>query len=243
MKRQYKIFSTPSDLANYFAGELINHIRKTAGKNRPFTIALSGGSTPRLLFEILAEKYRESVDWSFVHFFWGDERCVPPDDPESNFRTASLIFLSKIKIPASCVHRIRGEENPQKEAVRYSSDISKFTRKINELPAFDIIILGMGDDGHTASIFPDNLSLLGSEKICEAASHPVSGQIRITITGKVINNADYVYFMVTGDSKALRIKQIFKKEPASLNFPAAHIAPLHGKAIWLLDQKAGSQIV
>ena len=243
MSDNVKIFRTPSDLATYFAEELIDHIRKAGGKKKPFTIALSGGSTPKLLFEILAERYSESEDWRYVHFFWGDERCVPPDDPESNFGTASLIFLSKIKIPAENIHMIRGEENPQREAARYSEEIRKFTSQTNGLPALNIIILGMGDDGHTASIFPGNLHLLESEKICETASHPVSGQQRITMTGKVINNANSVCFMVTGDSKAKIIKQIFKKEPASLNFPATHIVPMHGRAFWLLDEKAGAYLI
>ena len=243
MSDSVKIFHTPSDLAGYFAEELIARIRKAARNQRPFTIALSGGSTPKFLFKILAEKYSVSVDWRYVHFFWGDERCVPPDDPESNFGAASLIFLSKIKIPAENIHMIHGEENPRREAARYSEEIRKFTSQTNGLPAFDIIILGMGDDGHTASIFPGNLHLLESEKICETALHPVSGQQRITITGKVINNSDSVYFMVTGDSKAKIIKQIFKKEPASLNFPATHIIPMQGRAFWLLDEKAGAYII
>ena len=143
-----------------------------------------------------------AVDWSFVHFFWGDERCVPPDDPESNFGMVNSGFLSKIDIPAINIHRIRGEEDPSTEAVRYSSEIVNYTRTTCGLPVFDQIILGMGEDGHTVSIFPSNSEMLYSEKICEVATHPLSGQKRITITGKVINNSDVVTFLVTGHSKA-----------------------------------------
>ena len=240
LKIPYKIYKTPHDLAEAFARELINNIKTAADKKKSFTIALSGGSTPRILYSVLAEKSGQAVDWSFVHFFWGDERCVPPDDAESNFGMVNSGFLSKIDIPAINIHRIRGEADPSAEAVRYSSEIVSYTRTTGGLPVFDQIILGMGEDGHTVSIFPSNSEMLCSDNVCEVATHPLTGKKRITITGKVINNSAAVTFLVTGHSKAGVVEQIFNK---GLVFPASCINPSHGRLIWLLDEKAGLFIV
>ncbi len=242
MNRTVRIYQTPQELAEAFASELVNLVNRTGKKKRPFTIALSGGNTPKLLFEILADKYRESVDWSNVHLFWVDERCVPQADPESNYGMTRQILLNKIIIPENNIHRIRGEEEPEKEALRYSEEIKAYTRTRNNIPAFDLIILGMGDDGHTASIFPGNLKLLSSDRVCEEAAHPVSGQKRVTITGKVINNASEIYFIVTGSGKAPAVGRIFNKDAESVNFPAAYVVPSYGKLTWLLDKKAGEFI-
>jgi 6-phosphogluconolactonase len=239
LNRIVRIFRTPEELAETFALELVNRIREAEVKRSSFTIALSGGSTPALLYSILAEKHGNAIDWSFVHLFWGDERCVGPGDPESNFGMTDKKLISKINIPASNIHRVKGEADPVKEAVRYSEEIVRYTRTEKNIPVFDQIILGMGEDGHTASIFPENKELLTGEKICDVALHPVSGQKRITITGKVINNADEITFLVTGHSKAHVIEQIFKEEAS---FPASLIVPLHGKIIWFIDEKAGELI-
>ncbi|MCU0473233.1 MAG: 6-phosphogluconolactonase [Bacteroidales bacterium] len=242
MDRLYKIYPTPESLAEAFAGDMVNMIKESEKKRSVFTVVLSGGNTPRLLFSVLAGKYIKSVDWSLVHFFWGDERCVPPEDPESNYGVAFQFFLSKIEIPGKNIHRIRGEDEPEREAVRYSEEITAFVRTKNNYPAFDLIILGMGDDGHTASIFPRNMELLDSDDICKATVHPVTGQRRITITGKVINNSDLVIFLVTGQNKAKIIDSIFNKRADLVTFPASFIVPLHGKEIWLLDKQAGKYI-
>jgi 6-phosphogluconolactonase len=239
LKRPFIIYKTPQALAEAFALELIKEITEAADKKSPFTIALSGGRTPGILYSVLAENYGQAVDWQYVHFFWGDERCVPPDDPESNFGAVASIFLSRIDIPEMNIHRIRGEADPEAEAVRYSSEIIDNTRSSGGIPAFDHIILGMGGDGHTVSIFPSNTELLYSDKLCEVAAHPLTGQKRVTITGKVINNSDAVTFLVTGHSKAKMVEQIFKKES---DFPASFIIPAHGRLIWLLDEKAGRYV-
>jgi 6-phosphogluconolactonase len=242
LNRSVKIFPSSHKLAEVLASDLIRQINKARQIATPLTIVLSGGTTPKLLFRILAEKYAESVDWSYVHLFWGDERCVPPDDPESNFGMTREILLSKIEIPENNIHRIRGEENPEMEALRYSDDIVVFTPLRNRIPHFDIIILGMGNDGHTASIFPGSLNLMKSDKVCEVSVHPVTRQKRVTLTGKVINNAGRIVFMVTGTEKAHIIRDIFNKEAVSTNYPATYIVPTHGKVEWLLDEKAGEFI-
>ncbi len=239
MKQSYKIFSTPQDLAEVFASDLISRIKEAEKEKLPLTIAVSGGKTPKLLFSVIADKYSQSVDWSYVHFFWVDERCVPSDDPESNFGMTQRLLLEKIKIPQKNIHRMRGEGDPVIEAVRYSEEVLKYARQENRLPAFDIIILGIGDDGHTASIFTENSGLLSSERICETAVHPVSGQNRITLTGKVINNAEAIFFLVTGMSKADIIHKIFGRSSDAVMFPAAHIFSFRGKTTWMLDEESG----
>jgi 6-phosphogluconolactonase len=243
MNRIFKIFPAPEDLAEAFAEELANRIKKAEKSGSPVTIAISGGNTPKLLFSVLAEKYSSVLPWSMIRLFWVDERCVLPDDPESNFGMTQKILLNKIEIAPENIHRIHGEADPVKEASRYSNVIIANTYKKENLPVFDIVILGMGDDGHTASIFPGNMELLSSEKICDTAFHPVSGQMRITITGKVINNSDMIFFLVTGLNKANIINEIFCNSANAGKFPAAHIQSTHGKTTWLLDREAGKYVV
>lgn len=242
MNKTVRIFPTSQLLAEAFAVELITQIKEVTKKGDNYTLSLSGGNTPKILFSVLAEKYSESVDWNFVHFFWGDERCVSSDNPESNYGTAYKILLEKINISDSNIHRITGDADPEKEAARYSQEVFSFTRQYNNLPLFDHIILGIGDDGHTASIFPHNIELLYSKKICDVALHPLTGQKRITITGGVINNADNITFLVSGQSKAVVIANIFNKNPLADNYPAAHVVPDHGTITWFIDEKAGSAL-
>jgi 6-phosphogluconolactonase len=238
----YRIFSTPGEVAEAVASELADRINWAKSSQAFFTVALSGGNTPKLLFQVLEKKYSSLIDWKFVHFFWGDERCVPPEDEDSNFGMTKKILLSHIQIPDENVHRIRGENNPAMESERYADEIVKFTRSENELPVMDIIILGMGEDGHTASIFPGDQDLIHSDKLCEIGVHPVSGQKRVTLTGKVINNADTVLFMITGKGKAEVVRAILRKDKLSINYPAALVAPRTGTLKWYLDAEAGKYL-
>lgn len=240
MIKTVKIFPSPQLLAEVMALILVNQINDAERRKSPVTIALSGGNTPTLLFSVLADKYADSVNWRFVHFFWVDERCVSPDDPESNYGTVCRILFDKITIPDSCIHRIIGEDDPEKEAARYSHEILKFVRSADNLPVFDHIVLGMGADGHTASIFPGNIKLFKSEEICDVTTHPLTGQKRVTITGSVINNADNITFLVTGHNKSGIIDDILQNNLAADNYPAAKVVPLNGKVHWLIDKEAGS---
>ena len=242
MDKTVKIFSSPLELAEKFAEELVHMIRKSAKLKRSFTIALSGGSTPELLYSLLSEKYSEPAIWQSVHFFWGDERCVSPNNSESNFGAANDRFLSKIEIPSANIHRIRGEDDPVREALRYSEEISLFIAKRNGIPSFDLILLGLGEDGHTASIFPGHLDFFKSFNLCEVAVHPSTSQKRITVTGKVINNADALTFLVSGKQKADVVKKLFKKDPLALNYPAYYVVPVHGSISWFIDKEAASLI-
>lgn len=239
LDKSVKIFSTPYELAEKFAEELVKMITESAKKKKPVSVALSGGTTPELFFSLLGDHFSNLAPWEYVNFFWVDERCVPPDDPESNYGMTRRKLLEKIDIPFSNIHRIKGEEDPEKEASRYSEEISVNTVKRDGLPVFDLIILGLGEDGHTASIFPGHNELFSSGKICEVTVHPVTLQKRITITGRVINNADSVIFLVTGKKKAVIVDKIIKKSQSALNFPASGIFPVHGALHWFIDEDAG----
>jgi len=237
---QLNIFPTPYELAEKFAQEMVLMINESAKNRNPFTIALSGGTTPELLFSVIGDHFSKSVQWKFVQFFWGDERCVPADSSESNFGMTKRRLLDKIDIPSSNIHRIIGENDPESEAVRYSEEISCNTIHRNSLPVFDLVILGLGDDGHTASIFPDHPELFSSDKICEVAVHPLTNQRRITITGRVLNNAEALVFLVTGRKKAVIVENIIKKSPFAQNLPASYIVPVNGNLTWYIDKEAGT---
>ena len=235
---EVRVFSSPYELAEKFAEELVIMINESAKQKIPVSVVLSGGSTPELLYSVLGDHFSGSVSWDYVHLFWGDERCVPPDDHESNYGMTRTRLLNKINIPSANIHRIRGEVDPVEEADRYSQEISVNTRKRNGLPLFDIVILGLGEDGHTASLFPSDKELFNSGKICEVATHPLTFRKRITITGKIINNADSVVFLVTGEKKSKIIENVIKKRPYAINFPASLVVPLYGHLTWFLDEEA-----
>lgn len=234
------ISTTPQETVENFAKYLVELIENK--KDDKFNIALSGGNTPKLLFYYLKENYLNKIDWGNVHFYWGDERCVPPDSEESNFGNAFDLFLNSEEIPSKNIHRILGENIPEEEAEVYSEIILVNLPIVNKLPQFDLIWLGLGDDGHTASIFPNQMEILNSNKICEVAEHPESGQKRITLTGNVINNAKNISFLVTGENKAQVINEIFNKKNNFEHYPASHIKAEKGELNWFLDENAASKL-
>jgi 6-phosphogluconolactonase len=201
-------------------------------------LSLSGGSTPEIIYKYLSADYKHKIDWRKVHLFWGDERCVPPDREQSNYGMIKKYLLNFIDIPEKNVHPVDGENDPEKEAVRYSEVIKKIVPLKNGFPVFDLVMLGLGDDGHTASIFPDQMQILISKNICEVAVHPSTEQKRITLSGTVINNARKVIFLITGKSKATIVKQVL--EAKSKKFPAEFIHPINGKLEFYLDSDAAS---
>ncbi|HVN58822.1 MAG TPA: 6-phosphogluconolactonase [Bacteroidales bacterium] len=241
MQTLIKISDDQGILADELAAEISELVNKSASRKKPFFMALSGGTTPELLFGILGRKFGRSTDWSHTHIFWADERCVPPGDKESNYGMTRRNLLDLISIPESNIHRINGEAPPEEEAKSYSSEISNLVPALNGWPAFDLVLLGLGNDGHTASIFAGDKRLLRSEHICCVATHPVSGQKRITITGKVINNAFRVFFLVTGLSKADVVAEVIEC-PGEVDYPAASIEPEHGLLKWYLDNDAASML-
>ena len=210
-----------------------------ASSDNPVHIALSGGSTPKIVFEELVRKY-SGIDWSRVHLYWGDERCVPPGDADSNYGMTAVLLLSKIGIPGENIHRIKGENDPGEEAGRYGALLEEKLPEGNGLPRFNLVILGMGDDGHTASVFPHEIDLWDSEQNCEVAVHPDTGQKRITITGKLVNNAEVVAFLVTGSGKAEKVREIINQEGGYATYPASLVAPASGALYWFMDAAAAN---
>lgn len=240
MNNKIKIYQTPQLLAEGLAEFFWKLSEKVLNEKEIYSIALSGGSTPKIFFSALASEYRYKINWENVHLFWVDERCVPPTDIESNFGMTKQFLIDKIPIPEKNIHRMKGEMDTEEEAERYSLEITKNLPAKNSLPVFDFIMLGIGEDGHTASIFPNQMNLLQSEKICGTAYHPVSHQKRITLTGKVINNSSEVAFVVTGKNKAVIISDIFTKDKRSESYPASYINPTSGNLYWFLDNESAS---
>ena len=193
-----KIYKDKQEVAEQFSSYFVDQLKDKAA----FHVALSGGSTPKIVFDVLAEDFSDKVDWSKVHFYWGDERCVSPSDDESNYKMTVEHLFSKINVPEANIHRILGEKDPVNEAMRYGNLLEINLDRVDDVPQFDLLILGMGDDGHTASIFPHEIDLWDSEEHCVVATHPDSGQKRVSINGKVINTSKEVAFLVTGASKA-----------------------------------------
>ena len=234
MKPILKIFSNTNEIAEEVASIL--NVLTSSTDNKSIHIALFGGNTPKKIFSCLKEKAGNKLADKRVHFWWSDERCVPPTDNDSNYKWANELWLKPTGIPSTNIHRIKGENDPVNEAVRYSNEMGKWIEVKNALPLFDLIMLGLGDDGHTASIFPNQMNLLISGNWCEVSTNPVSGQKRITFTGKVINNASKVVFISTGERKAEMIKNVVIE--AKPEYPASHIKPSNGEIIWLLDEEA-----
>lgn len=238
-RRRHYIYPDLDTLAAAFVCDLNRFLKETGDAGKTVHIALSGGSTPLAVFRQLVHA-TQPEEWMHVHLYWGDERCVPAEDPESNYGNARRLFIDSLGIPQERIHFIRGGEDPEKEAERYSQLLMDQLPVENGFPVFDWIWLGMGPDGHTASIFPDQLQLWKSEKPCVATTHPESGQRRISITGGVINGARQVAFLVSGKNKSSVVNEIVMKEGCYLDYPAFYVAPASGNLEWYLDMEATS---
>ena len=237
-KRNY-IYPDSDTLTAAFTCEFSRTILEYAEEGKQIHIAVSGGSTPINIFRQLAEQ-TTAEEWSNVSLYWGDERCVPPDHPDSNYGSALEAMLKPLNLPRERIHRIRGEEKPLGEADRYGKELLKYLPSENGFPVFDWIWLGLGADGHTASIFPHQIELWTAGSPCIVSSHPETTQPRISITGGVINAARRVSFIAAGQEKAEVIKEIFFKEGRHMEYPAFYVDPVSGNLEWFLDQNAAS---
>ena len=249
MKRIIKKFKSAEELALELAKKLKEEIEKKSKLHEKYFLSLSGGSTPKVLFKILADfPYSKGIKWDNVHLFWGDERCVPPEDVESNYGMTKKLLLSKVEIPKENIHRIKGEANPEEEASRYSEEIKKSVLIEKELPRFNCILLGMGEDGHTASLFPGKQLNAVSQNICGVAektiskSHGENIQRRISLTRDVICHSENIYFLVTGNKKAKTLSDIIKETPDKNKYPASGIHNINGYSEWWVDEAAASDI-
>lgn len=234
----HKIFQTADEVVRSLADDL----QAYSELGRPVHISLSGGSTPKMLFQQLAAApYVTSIQWQHLHFWWGDERCVAPDDAESNYGEANTLLFQHIQIPAENIHRIRGESDPQTEAKRFAQEMAETLPTTQGLPVFDWILLGVGPDGHTASLFPGATDYQ-DERLAIVASHPESGQSRISKTAQVLQAAQRISYLVLGAGKRDIIHEIHTTPADALPYPAAKIQSSQGKTEWYLDLDAAAKI-
>jgi 6-phosphogluconolactonase len=221
------------------AAEEFHRLAETAVRERGrFSVALSGGNTPRTVYSLLASEHAQ-LPWDGIHIFFGDERHVPPDNPDSNFRMANESLLSKVPIPQKNVHRIRAELDADAAAKEYERELREYFELIDhDWPRFDFIFLGLGDDGHTASLFPGSKALTEMSKRVTALWVEKLQTFRITLTFPVLNNAAEAVFMVSGAGKAQILSEVLR--PGTKKYPAQGVQLKDGRLLWLVDQDAGS---
>ena len=242
MNFDIRIFKDVKSLSHEAANLFVDRAETAFKDHGRFLVALNGGSTPARLFQLLGAEYREKVDWGKVHIFWGDERCVPPDDPGSNYRQAQEALLSHVSIPRSNIYRVKGELDPVDASKDYVLVLKEFATSPFEFPLFDLVYLGMGEDGHTASLFP------GSPVDASEPTLPVTAQYqdrpanRVTLTQLVFNQARTVVFMATGDKKAATLAEVLSDRYNPELYPAQRVEPKDGKLIWLVDEDAAARL-
>lgn len=241
MNERIKIFKNTDELSE-FLGNFWKGKIDELDENEFYSVALSGGNTPLKIFDYLSRNFRDKVEWNKIKFFWGDERCVPPSDSDSNFKLAKEHLFDQIGIDEKNIFRIKGEFNPRDEALDYSEILKTNLLIENGSPKFDFILLGLGEDGHTASIFPHEIELFSSSNFCEVATHPHTGQKRITITGNIINNAETVMIIAVGKNKADIIYEILNKKESSSLYPVQLVNPKSKNLLWLLDKESGNRL-
>ncbi len=237
-----RVFDTAEEVARAAALRFVEAAREAVAARGAFSVALAGGSTPKRVYELLAgADFCGAVDWRNAHVFFGDERCVPPDDAESNYRMASEALLSRVPVPAQNVHRIEGVGDAAANASAYESEMRGLFGDV-EWPRLDHVLLGMGDDGHTASLFPGTDAL--NEGRLWAAPNWVEklGAWRVTLTAPAINSARDVLFLVTGAGKAGRLREVLRggRDPSRL--PSQLISPAGGALSWYVDRAAAAKL-
>lgn len=236
------VVSTAAAVAEQAAERFVEAATKALDESGRFTVALSGGTTPRSLYARLAsEPFRSRLDWSRVRVFWGDERCVPPDHPDSNYRLAEELLLSRVPIRPENIHRMRGEAtDPDLAAAEYAGELqSAFGLKRGERPRFDLILLGMGADGHTASLFPHSPALREVTRLAVAVYVEAVKGYRLTLTLPVLNGAATVLFLISGSDKAQRLRTVLTGKP-SPGAPASLVRPERGTLHWIVDRAAAT---
>ncbi len=209
-------------------------------------MALSGGSTPKTLYQVLATpEWKARLDWSRIVFLFGDERCTPPDHPESNFKMAHTSLFQPLNVHPDHIYRMKGEyEDPAAAAREYEETIRRLTNSPPpRVPSIDLALLGLGDDGHTASLFPGTIALQEDKRIVTVGHAPTGVRSRLTLTLGVLNHAAVVLFLVTGSGKAEMVRRVIESESeADRSLPAARISPESGGLVWMLDHSAAQQL-
>jgi 6-phosphogluconolactonase len=244
--RKVELFASGMEIAQRAADEVVRIASEAAAARGAFTIALSGGSTPKVLYALLAENpaLRNSLPWDKMKVFFGDERHVGPGQADSNFQMASDSMLSKVPLQPKQIHRIKGEyPDTAQAAVEYQATIQReFGLKAGEFPRFDLVLLGMGSEGHTLSLFPGTKALHETQRIVTRNWVGKLYTERITLTAPAANNAANIIFMIAGADKACALKAVLEGPHEPEQLPAQMIQPSNGKLLWLMDQAAGSML-
>lgn len=236
----YPDIQTLNTEATQFIVRLANEAIVSHGR---FTIALSGGSTPKATYSLLgSEPYRSQIDWTQVEIFWSDERCVPPDDKESNYALAQQVLLSNIPIPTNQIHRMPADTSDRDAASQAYEREMQRTFSTDSIPNFDLIQLGMGPEGHTASLFPHQESLHEQQRLVMPVNVPKPPPPRLTFTPPLLNAAKHVLFLVAGSEKADALKAVLEGEYEPDEYPAQIVRPVNGDGTWMLDTSAAGKL-
>ena len=239
MKPTVRIFKDVHELSRAAAELFVTLATQAIRERGRFLVAFSGGSTPTALYRLLT---REPIDWTRVHIFWGDERLVPPDDPESSYGQAREALLKHIPIPTENIHRVSSDLEPAEAATDYERVLKGFAAPPLNWPRFDLVLLGMGEDGHTASLFPDSPVDMTEPVIAVTAQYQGRPAQRVTLTPLVFNAARQVVFLVAGTNKAVTLRGVLSDYNSLEQVPAKRIQPADGQVTWLVDEAAGSAL-
>ncbi len=240
MTTEVRLYADKEAVAEAVAQHFVTLAVEAIAQKQPFSVALAGGSTPRPAYESLATpRYADRLDWSQVELFWGDERCVPPDHAESNYRMAYEALLRHVPIPEQNVHRMWGELEPEQAAEDYEEQLRSSFGDVR-VPRFDLILLGLGEDGHTASLFPHTPVLQGQGQERWVVAHYVEklGAWRLTLTPVVLNAAENVTFIVVGERKAAILEEVTEGPYRPQELPAQRVQPRRGRLRWFVDRAA-----
>lgn len=239
---EVRICADPEALSSAAAEAFVILAEKSVRGSGAFSVALAGGGTPRGLYTALASpEFRERVPWHKVHLFWGDERCVPPNHEASNYKMVHDSLLVHVDVPVKNIHPMRGELEPWQGAPLYETELRAFFSE-QKFPVFDLILLGLGRDGHTASLFPGSQALVEEDRWVVPAHSVETGTNRITLTLAVLNHGGAVFFLVAGKSKAAILGQVFSDEHGCRDLPARRVRPVRGLVTWFADERASEEL-
>ncbi len=242
MNPEVRVYQDLEHLSRAAAQFFFDQAAQATQERGRFLAALNGGSTPKRLFQLLSEDKSGKINWTETHLFWGDERCVPPDDPESSYRQALELLLEHVEIPEENVHRIQGELGSVEASKGYALVLKRFASLPLDWPRFDLVLLGMGEDGHTASLFPGSSVKPSSPILAVTAHYQDRPTDRVTLSPRVFNSARMILFMAVGENKAITLGKVLNDGYHPELYPAQRIDPKEGRLIWLLDEAAANNL-
>lgn len=234
-----EICKDAEDLARHAAGLFVATAGRSLGSGGRFNVALSGGETPRRMYQMLtSDHFAYQIVWPAVQVYFSDERCVTPEDPRSNYRMVHEALLSKAGVPSGNIHRMHGEMDPAASAAQYEKELKE---QLGATPVLDLVLLGMGADGHVASLFPGSAALEANDRLTGVAQGP-DGLARVTLTMRVINAAHAVAILVSGESKASTLREVLGAGAQERGLPVQRVRPASGRLVWILDGAAASML-